>query len=164
MIPWSAEEYVALKGEFMEIMDRPRDDWDRRPARFLLQDEEGAEAVYTLNPDKPEVQFARLVTARYRSAGRGVAMAHFERFDKIEQFVGTHEEELRSVKLIFDGEKGPMIDGRILDELTQSPYETFVGFEGEEQEIEVWDFNSTLVIARALATDPYPGRARIPQS
>ncbi len=109
-IPWSLDELQAVLDRVDELYRTPHDDWDRRPQRFTLVQEDGSREAYRMNPDKPMNQIMGFIVGRCREQhlSTTASMAHGIRFMEILEFIRDHQDRLDAADLLLRDQGGDL--------------------------------------------------------
>ncbi len=148
-IPWSASEYHAVLEEVFRLIETPHDDWDRRPQKFTIYDEEtGEEGSFDVNVDDIAFQIRNLMLKRYAAEPQDVVLSHVYRFRMIFRFIKDNFERLGAEGLIEDVPEGMQATDALIKVLTTARYEATV-IEGDE-EIPAFDCDQVVEEAKRL--------------
>ncbi len=114
------------------LMQTPRDDWDRRPQKFTVYDEEtGEEQALEVNVDNIAFQIDNLMLKRYAAEPQDVVLSHVYRFRMIFRFIEDNLEWLVAEGLIRDEPDAMQVADALIEVLTTARYEATT-MEGDE--------------------------------
>ncbi len=152
LMPWSASEYHEVLEEVHRLMETPHDDWDRRPQKFTIYDEEtGEEAAFEVNVDDIAFQIDNLMLKRYAAEPQDVVLSHVYRLRMIFGFIEGNLERLGAEGLIEDEPEGMQATDALIEVLTTARYQATT-MEGDE-EIPAFDCDQVVEEAKGLQAD-----------
>ncbi|KPK69394.1 hypothetical protein AMJ82_05625 [candidate division TA06 bacterium SM23_40] len=152
LIPWSASEYHEVLEEAHRLMQTPHDDWDRRPQRFTIYDEDtGEEQALEVDVDNVAFQIDNLILKRYADQPQDVVLSHVYRFRMIFRFIEDNLERLVVEGLIKDEPEAMQVAEGLIEVLATARYEA-TRIEGDE-EVSVFDCDQVVDGAKRLQGD-----------
>jgi hypothetical protein len=131
------------------LMQTPRDDWDRRPQKFTVYDEEtGEEQALEVDVDNIAFQIDNLILKRYAAEPQDVVLSHVYRFRMIFRFIEDNLERLVAEGLIRDEPDAMQVADALIEVVTTARYEA-TAMEGDEP-VNVFDCGQVVEEAKRL--------------
>ncbi len=145
LIPWSTAGWNEAARWEMEMMDKPRDDWDLKERGLILVDDSTGEKMKIIfNPFVIENQLSRYFIQRYKK--HEIAFAHSIRYYWIKGFINNHMNELKDEGFIAQEGGETSILEALIEALCTLPFSAVV--KSEEGSVS-YEFSYDEVIDRA---------------
>jgi hypothetical protein len=121
LIPWSVAEWNKAAKWEMEMMQKPRDDWDLKERGLILVDDETGEKLrITFNPFIIENQLSMYFIQRYKK--HELAFAHSIRYYWIKGFINDYMGELKDEGFIVQEGGATSIHEALIEALCILPF------------------------------------------